>query len=144
MDYEALALEFMQKMYILNRERAQKQFNESMQGESFVLQFLAHQEDAVLPSEISNFMGISTARIAVTLNNLERKGMITRRIDTSDRRKILVNLTSEGRTIAQEQQQAILDSITKMITLLGEHDAREYVRITGRMAEFASQYKDIR
>lgn len=142
MDYKALATEFMQKMYIINKARPHKQLNESMQGEAFVLHYLFHQEDSVLPSEISNFMGISTARIAVALNSLERKGLITRRIDTSDRRRILVNLTEEGRAYAKEQQQEMLENIAKLITMLGEQDAREYVRITGRIAEFASQHKD--
>lgn len=144
MDYKALATEFMQKMYILNKARPQRQLNESMQGEHFVLQYLAHHEASVLPGDISNFMGISTARIAVALNSLERKGMITRRIDTSDRRRILVDLTPKGRNIAEEHQQEILENITKIITMLGEQDAREYVRITGRLAEYALQNKDLK
>lgn len=141
MDYKELALKLMKEMHLLKQARPQKQFNESMQGEHFVLQFLAYRNGSVLPSEISNEMDISSARIAVTLNNLERKGLITRRIDISDRRRILVDLTAEGQTLAEKRHQAGVRMLTEILTMLGEHDAVEYVRITGRLAEFASKHR---
>lgn len=141
MDYKELASELMQKMYVLNKVRPHRQINESMQGEAFVLKYLAYHGGSVLPSEISNVMGISSARIAATLNSLERKGLITRNIDTGDRRRILVNLTSEGKTVADEHNQQILEKTSNMLSLLGEHDAREYVRITGKLANLLPDLK---
>ena len=88
-----------------------------------------------MPREISHEMGISSARIAGTLNGLERKGLITRQIDTSDRRRILVDLTPKGKTLVEERRQEALERVTKMFSKLGEHDAREYVRITAKLAE---------
>lgn len=139
MDYKELAKEFMQKMYLMNKARPHKQINESMHGESFAMRYLAHQEGSVLPGEISKIMGISSARVAAALNSLERKGLITRQIDTGDRRRILVHLTPEGKALAEEQQQEILENISGLLSRLGENDAKEYVRITGRLAEFASK-----
>ena len=139
MDYRELATELMQKMFLMNRARPHKEITEAMHGESFVMRYLAHQNDCVLPSEISKVMGISSARIAAALNSLEKKGMITRQIDPEDRRRILITLTSEGRALGIEQQQEILEKFAKMLSQLGEHDAKEYVRIAGRLAEFASR-----
>ena len=144
MDYKELALEFMQKMYKLRQARPQKQITESMHGEHFILQFIAFHKGSVLPSEISNEMGISSARIAATLNSLERKGLIVRQIDISDRRRILVDLTSEGKALAEEHHQEAMEMLTKVLSSLGEHDAREYVRITGRLAETAPQFKEMK
>ena len=138
MDYSELAMEFMEKMYMLNKARPQKEMNESMRGESFVIRLLDFQGGSVQPSEISAVMGISSARIAAALNGLERKGLITRRIDTSDRRRILVDLTDAGKVTAEEQRLAILAHTSKLLSVLGEEDAREYVRITGRLAEYAA------
>ena len=56
-----------------------------------VYSFLSAHENGVIPSDISK-MGISSARIAAALNSLEKKAS-SRRIDTDDRRRILVNLT---------------------------------------------------
>ena len=44
---------------------------------------------------------LSTARIAAMLNNLERKGAITRARDKADRRRVVVRLTAQGREEVQ-------------------------------------------
>lgn len=143
MDYNELAAELMQKMYTLRQAQPQKQLDESMQGEHFVLHLISFHQRSILPSEISNRMGISSARIAAALNSLERKGLITRQIDTSDRRRILVDLTAEGKALADEQHKKAMEMLTNTLRQLGELDAREYVRITGKLAELASKSKDM-
>lgn len=142
MDFSELAMTFLEKLYMLNKARPQKEMNESMRGEAFVIHLLNFQSGSVQPSEISAAMGISSARIAAALNGLERKGLITRRIDTGDRRRILVDLTDAGKATAEEHRQSILAHTSKLLSVLGEEDAREYVRITGRLAEYAAQNMD--
>ncbi|QOX62005.1 MarR family transcriptional regulator [Anoxybacterium hadale] len=139
MDYRELAMELMKTMFVMNKARPHKEITEAMHGESFVMRYLAHQNDYVLPSEISKIMGISSARVAAALNSLEKKGLITRQIDPEDRRRILITLTTEGRASGIEQQQEVLEKFAGMLSHLGEHDAREYVRIAGRLAEYASK-----
>ena len=140
MDYSALANELLEKTKSLRRAKPQKNMDVSMQGEAFVLHYLANRDEGVLPGEISNEMRVSSARIAQALNNIEKKGWITRRIDTQDRRRILVDLTPEGKAAAQRHRQAATDFAVKMLSMLGEHDAREYVRITGRLAEMLRDF----
>ena len=138
MDYPALAATLLENMQALRKAKPQKHIDESLHGEAFVLHYIANHDDDVLPSEISSEMGVSSARIAAALNRLEGKGLITRQIDLSDRRKILVGITPEGKALAEKQQQAVLGGAAKMLTLLGEHDAKEYVRLTSRVAEIMS------
>lgn len=135
MDYSSLAQEFMRIMHQLRKRNAQKQISESMHGESFILFYISKHEGNVIPSEISNEVGISTARVAATLNSLESKGLITRKIDVSDRRRILVEMTPAGKEQVEKHFQMIMSTTTKMLEYLGEHDAKEYVRIMGRLAE---------
>ena len=142
MDYTELAAEFLDKMQALRRLKPQKNITESLHGETFVLHYISLHGDDVLPGEISNEMDVSSARIAAALNSLEKKGLITRQIDPSDRRKILVKLTPAGENMSQKLQQDVINEATKMLRLLGEHDAREYVRITGRLAEMMPIYKE--
>jgi len=106
-----------------------------MRGEAFALQFIAMREGEVIPSDISSEMGISSARVAAALNSLESKGLITRRIDVSDRRRILIELTQAGKEQAQEHGRKIFQMTKKIMEYLGEDDAREYIRIMGRLAE---------
>ena len=138
MDYVTLAAELLDKMQVLRKSKPQKHINESLHGEAFVLHFIAGHDGDVLPGEISSEMGVSSARVAAALNSLESKGMITRKIDLSDRRKILVGITPAGRALAEQQQQAVIQGASKMLALLGEQDAKAYVRITGRLEEILS------
>jgi DNA-binding MarR family transcriptional regulator len=135
MDYSILAAEWLSKMRPLHSAKLQKNINEALRGEIYALHFLVFHDGEALPGEISNEMNVSSARIAQTLNGMEKKGWISRRIDTSDRRRILVNLTPEGKLEAKKHMDTALGHIAKMLALLGEQDAKEYVRITGRLAE---------
>ena len=138
MDYVELAAEFLVKMNCLHKARFNKRINEAVAGEGFVLSYIALQGGDVLPGEIGHKMGVSTARVAMALNSLEKKGLITRKIDVSDRRKILVGITLEGKLLAEKNYAAALDGVSKALSLLGAYDAREYVRITGRLVELFS------
>lgn len=135
MDYTSLAHEFMGIMYQLRKRGAQKQLSESMHGEIFILNYISRHEGNVIPSEISNEVGISTARVAATLNSLESKGWITRKIDVSDRRRILVEMTPAGKEQVEKHFQMIMTVTENMLRYLGEQDAKEYVRIMERLAE---------
>jgi DNA-binding MarR family transcriptional regulator len=88
-----------------------------------------------IPSEISKEMGISTARIAAALGSLESKGLITRRIDERDRRRILVELTDAGRAQQNEHENMIMGMLERMLRNLGETDSLEFLRILKRIAE---------
>ena len=135
MDYEVLAEKFLQSMFFVQKSGPQKKIAGSMRGETFVLNYIYLHGGNVVPGEISDTMGISSARIAATLNSLEKKGFITRQIDTNDRRRVLVELTQAGKDTAEQHRQSAVEDTAKMLNLLGEHDAKEYVRITGRLAE---------
>ena len=139
MDYEALAKTMLSKMYMLNKTRPQRSINEGMRGEAFVLQYIIHNENAVLPSEISHYMNISTARMAAALNSLERKGFITRRIDPSDRRQILVELTDQGKAFAHDKQAHMLQHATQLLERLGEQDSLDLVRLLSRVSEIMAE-----
>ena len=144
MDNTELANQMFKNMNTLRTVRAQRNIDEALQGESFVLRYIAtHGEDDILPGEISQDMNVSTARIAQTLNSMEKKGLITRRIDENDRRKILIKLTPAGKELAEKNQQSVLEAAKKILDMLGEDDAKEYVRITSKLAELASKCHDM-
>jgi len=135
MDYTALAAELLDKMQMLNKAGPHRPFIEGLQGGAFVLHYITLKGGDVLPGEIGQEMGVSSARVAAALNGLEDKGLITRRIDKNDRRKILVGITQEGKQYAERHYQKVLETAVKLLELLGEKDATEYVRISGRLAE---------
>lgn len=142
MDYTELANEFLQKIQMFKKVGPpHKKIFESMRGELFALQSIARRGGEVLPGEICGDMEVSSARVAATLNSLENKGLITREIDKSDRRQILVRITQKGEELADEHMQDILQDATMILRLLGEHDAKEFIRIIGRLVEITSTFE---
>ncbi len=135
MDYKQLTREFMEVMNQFRKHNTHKPISDAMHGEIFVLHYISHHHRSVIPSEISNELGISTARVAATLNSLEKKGLITRRIDLEDRRRILVEVTPEGKEQVDKHFQMIMDKTANMLRYLGEEDAKELIRILKRLSE---------
>jgi DNA-binding MarR family transcriptional regulator len=138
-DYIELAERFFYKSYQLKKYELQQIIDENVQGENFALLYIKNRDGFALPGEISEEMNISSARVAVILNNLESKGFIERQIDKTDRRRILVVLTEKGEEKAENHNKEVIAQIAKMLELLGGQDAREFVRITGRIVDLASE-----
>lgn len=138
MDYTNLSKEFLQTIYKYYQIRSQQQLNNAMHGEAFVLQFIASHDNTTIPSDLKNAMSISSARIAMVLNSLEDKGLITRQIDSQDRRRTILKLTKTGEKKAEESSQELLDVAKRMLEYLGEEDAQNCIRIMGRLATMCS------
>ncbi|QHI70976.1 MarR family winged helix-turn-helix transcriptional regulator [Aminipila terrae] len=139
MDYAELAEEFLQYTHQFQKGHHQKRIDGIMRGETFVVIYIARKGRCVLPSEISTEMNISSARIAATLNSLDKKGLITRQIDVDDRRRILVDLTPAGKELAERHRQTALSTTIRMLESLGEKDAKELVRIMEKLSHMAPE-----
>ena len=135
MNCDKLAIELLEKMQALFKTKTHTYVNEALCGEAFGLQYIAMNGGSALPGDISSEMNVSSARVAAALNSLEGKGLITRRIDKNDRRKVIVEITPEGRDSAEKHWSNIVDGATRFLNLLGEDDAKEFVRIMGRMKD---------
>ena len=119
----------------MSRSQSQRKINEMAQGELYVLNFLFNKGETALPSEISDEMKVSTARMATILGSLEKRNYIERTIDKNDRRKVIVSITEEGSNFVQQNQKIILDRVENLFKELGEKDSLEYVRITKKISE---------
>lgn len=61
-----------------------------------VLQHVSQQGSA-LPSEVARAVALKQATVTVVVNKLEEAGLVTRRRDTDDRRRVWIELTDAGR-----------------------------------------------
>ena len=73
-----------------------------------VLGFLLRSEGPVSAGEISEYMNVSTARVAVLIKKMAEKGLITRETDPEDRRRVMCSITPAGRAVLEEKQKEIL------------------------------------
>ena len=117
--FEQIAREQVRAM-ILNHARREDLSQIFSQGEMRLLGCLNAGADGRTAGELSTLLDLSTARIAAMLNNLERKGAITRARDTADRRRVVACLSEVYRR-------------------MGEADTRELLRLSDRAGEIAQQ-----
>jgi Transcriptional regulators len=135
MDYSELIREYFSNTRRIIFKVREKRFSPDMHGEIRILHFIKEKGRAVLPSELSADSFTSSARIAMALRGLERKGLVIRETDKLDRRRVLVTITEKGEKMINERHDALKRVIGKILDELGEEDTKEYVRITGRIAE---------
>jgi DNA-binding MarR family transcriptional regulator len=110
MNYDDLASEMLRKTGAMMKTSFwPKKANAFMHGEMFILNYLIFRETDVLPGELSAAMNTSTARVAMALKSLESKGLIQRRVDQEDRRKILVTITDLGRELIRSERREMRD-----------------------------------
>ena len=138
------AVSALEEMMSGNHGNIMEQMGRSAKGELFILNFLSGKDVPVLPSEISEAMHTSTARISAALGALEKKGQVHREIDITNRRNILVTITGAGRERIRSVTLQMRRRIVGILTEMGEESAVEFVRLTKLFFETAGRmYGDI-
>ena len=104
-------------------------------GELCLLMHLKRQSDLVLPSELSEAMSVSTARVARLLKTLEDRALIQRSIDPTDRRRIIVKLTEEGERYLEAVYARTHKRASAVIEALGAEDTEAFIRIAEKIVD---------
>ena len=103
MNNEEMAKQLFMLVGLMQREPIKKMQKVS-QGEMAMLGFLTYEKSETNPKELSERFNLSTARVANTLNSLERKEYIKRVHDSFDRRKVMVYITEKGKEVFTETE----------------------------------------
>jgi len=80
-------------------------------------------------SEMSEYLHVSKAAVSQMLGTLEGRGLITREIDPSNRRTIIVKLTEKGGEMIDRFERGFDSYIGVLIDRFGENDTREIIRL---------------
>lgn len=91
-----IALRRILRVTELNTRRLADQ-SELTTSQLLVMQHVA-QTTKVLPSTIAKAVELKQATVTVLVNKLEEAGLVTRRRDTEDRRRVWIELTDAGQT----------------------------------------------
>lgn len=111
------------------------------QGEMAIMQYLNESQGTVMPTMISDYLHLSTARVANALKSLEKKRYIHRSHDMQDRRRVTVSLTPLGKQIAQENLDDTLEKINELMHDMGDQDADEFIRLMKKMCHLFDEKK---
>lgn len=114
-----------------------KKFNKTLHegffGMYFVLRILAESKGSLSAGNISQAFGVTTARTAVILNNLEKKGFIKKTKSSKDARITIVNLTDVGTTILNERKSKLFDTLDKFLSKLNNVEKQDFYFLLNKL-----------
>lgn len=122
-----------EELYNLLAELLNRKLNrtvlDSIRGEYGVLRYLVYVQDKVSAGVLTNQLHVVPGRMTDILNSLEGKGLIARRRDDEDRRRVHVCITGEGRREAKKMRNHIRKEYQGLFELLGQRDIEELIRL---------------
>lgn len=133
MNYYELAEELVRVRATMPRHRVERKMDKIGKGEAFALHYLSAHDNQAYPKQLSKGMTVSTARVAVILRKLEQQGLITRTTDAYDSRQIIVRLTEKGMEKVEKDRREMLETVVKMLEMLGPDDAQAFIRIQKKL-----------
>lgn len=99
-------------------------------GMRAILLYLADAQENVTASKISDYMKVSTARVTVLLQKMEVRGLIEKKRDPEDNRRIKVALSARGRELAAQMQKQVNAHVEAMIDQIGMERMLEFAAIS--------------
>ncbi|WP_300765622.1 MarR family winged helix-turn-helix transcriptional regulator [uncultured Bifidobacterium sp.] len=137
MGYEREAVDELFATVAAGRSQMQTRLMRAGKGEPFVLRYL-QRHGTCTPSRLAAALRASSGRVSALLTVLERKGFVTRGMDPSDRRTVLVNLTDAGREEVERGYEEMRSSICWIFRQMGERRTREFVDLTKEFSTYMS------
>lgn len=95
--------------------------------------------DGICVSDIHEAMHISKPAVSQILNNLEKRGLVVRSIDKTDRRKIAVTLTEKGEAELLECLENYGELLDNVMYRFGAENAKILVTQVDRLMDILEQ-----
>ncbi len=104
--------------------------DESCVGVEAVLRYLSESSGDVTAGSISDFMRVSTARVAVLIRKMASQGLITKECAANDARVTIVRLTPLGWERIRQRQAELFADISSVIDKVGMDRLLEFISIS--------------
>lgn len=112
-------------------------------GMRAILLYLADAQEKVTASKISDYMKVSTARVTVLLQKMEVRGLIEKKRDPEDNRRIKVALSARGRELAAQMQEQVNAHVEAMIDQIGMERMLEFAAISQEIHSILPEEMDL-
>ena len=99
-------------------------------GIGAVLRLVYESREPVTAGNIAEFMGVSTARVAVLLKKMVQQELIVKEADEHDARVTVVRLTDKGRARVEKMQAHLYANIGRVIDKIGMERMEEFIAIS--------------
>lgn len=86
-------------------------------------------------SQLASLLHLDRGTISSTLNRLEKRGLIERRADPNDGRRITLGLTEDGRAFDRPTEHTIEAAVEQRLGTISKHDLAVTMRVLGALAD---------
>lgn len=126
----SLVIEFLEKAISLSDHNYFNVFVEYAQPKARILDLINRSgKDVIKPSIISDKLNLSRVAVTVSLNQMEKEGLIERKLSAQDRRNIIVNITDLGLIEVKKSREKAYFFLTDMFNTIGEKRTRDLIDI---------------
>lgn len=119
---------------LVRRLRQVRVVAELSQPESTALSSLVRNAPAT-SADLARLEGISTQSMHATMRGLERRGLVARAPDPDDGRRMLLDLTDQGRRTADDKRDARADQLAAALRTHFTADEREQLLTAAPLLE---------
>jgi DNA-binding MarR family transcriptional regulator len=91
--------------------------------------------EARTPSQLAKEAALSQATVTGILDRLERRGLVHRHRDEKDRRKVILEVSEQGRELMQAAPPPLQERFASRLAELPEAQQKEIDRVLRRIAE---------
>lgn len=144
MNDKELATKLLKDLWDIRPNRFNNFLDEFNKGEFGLLNYIYFETKEVSAGMLSEKLKVSTARIASILNSLEAKKLIKRKIGTDDKRKVVVEITTEGKEIIKKYQEEVVNKVSYIISKIGQEKAKQYFDIMLEINSIINDSSDIK
>ena len=102
-------------------------FKELSKNQPMVIKIIG-MEGEVMPSTIGKYTGMEKSSLTRMVDNLEKKGIVYRKTDPDDRRKVLVSLTEKGLRYYNYLTKITAEMADEILKFVEEQDVEEFVQ----------------
>ncbi|MFZ5428192.1 MAG: MarR family winged helix-turn-helix transcriptional regulator [Thermodesulfobacteriota bacterium] len=93
------------------------------------------QHPALRMKELAAKMGVTTGTLTVTVDRLEKRGLVVRAPNETDRRSFLVELTGKGRALFEEHHKLHLALTRDLAASLADGEAQALTSILRKLTQ---------
>ncbi|MBO4495835.1 MAG: MarR family transcriptional regulator [Clostridiales bacterium] len=138
---DQVVLELLQDFNSIKPLAFVQQMDIQSMGIGNVLGFLACSGREVSAGEISEYMNVSTARVAVLLKKMSDKGLIVKKNDPNDGRRVMVSITDLGQELLAEKQNEIILYGSAVVEHFGVERVRDFIQACREIRDVVEEVK---
>jgi DNA-binding MarR family transcriptional regulator len=109
------------------QDKISTKFKELSKNQPIVIKIIG-LEGEVMPSTIGKYTGMEKSSLTRMIDDLENKGIVYRKNDPEDRRKILISLTNEGINYYNYLTKITDEMVAEVLKYIDEKDVMDYLQ----------------